>query len=201
MEGSTNGIVTAPQWHIVTRLLHGLMAVGIIGQLLFSLLMVAPDELDTADALQKFALDAHEVLGLATVGIMLAHWLWMLFPRSDVAFSKLFPWSLSGLKGIGADVSHIIKHRHLPEAGNSSGLSGFVHGLGFLVASGMAVSGFALYLVLDWGDGVESAAFGTYAGIHSLLGTFMWIYLGGHVLAAAWHEYRGQRLIAAMFRL
>ena len=35
MNDSNNGIVTPRQWHGVTRLLHGLMAVGIIGQLTF----------------------------------------------------------------------------------------------------------------------------------------------------------------------
>jgi cytochrome b561 len=199
MNTSSNGIVTTRQWHTITRLLHGLMAVGIIGQLVFSQLMVAPDELKDATALQKFALEAHELLGLATVGIMLLHWLWMLFPRSDVLFSNLFPWGPSGLKRVWGDVLHIINKRHLPEVGNESGLAGFVHGLGFLIATLMAASGFALYLVLDWGDGAGSDSFETYADIHGLVANFMWVYLIAHVIAAVWHEYRGQRLIAGMF--
>lgn len=201
MNDVTQGNITAPQWHTVTRLLHGLMAVGIVGQLLFSQFMIGPDHLDRATALEKFALEGHEILGLVAVGAILAHWLWMLFPRSDVSFSKLFPWTPMGLTAVGVDVAYLIKHRHLPEADNSGSLSGFIHGLGFLVASGMAVSGFALFLVLDWGDGAGSDSFETYAGIHDVFSTFLWVYLGGHVAAAAWHEYRGQHIIARMFRL
>jgi cytochrome b561 len=194
-------LVTPHQWHGVTRLLHGLMAVGIIGQLAFSQLMVAPDELEEATNLQKFSLEGHEILGLVVVGVMVLHWLWLLLPNTDVSFAKLFPWGPSGLKRVFADVAHIFKRGQLPEVGNDSGLAGFVHGLGFLIASVMAASGFALYLVMDFGDGAGSDSFEQYAEIHEVVATFMWIYLAGHVLAAAWHEYRGQRLIAGMFKL
>jgi cytochrome b561 len=201
MNDLTRGSITTPQWHTVTRLLHGLMAVGIIGQLLSSQFMIGPDHLDRATALEKFALETHELLGLAVVGVVLAHWLWMFLPRSDVSLAKLFPWTPTGLKAVGADVAYLIKQRQLPEAANSSGLSGFIHGLGLLVATAMAASGFALYLVIDWGDGASSDTFETYADIHGLFANFMWAYLIGHVAATAWHEYRGQRLIARMFRL
>jgi len=136
-----------------------------------------------------------------TAWVMLAHWLWMLFPSSDLSLPKLFPWGRAGLKRVVEELSYALKHRTLPEAGNGGGLAGFVHGLGFLVASVMAASGFALYLVIGWGDGAGSGSFETYAGIHSLFASLMWVYLGAHVAAAAWHEYRGQRLIAGMFRL
>ena len=105
----------------------------------------------------------------------------------------------SGLKRVFADVAHIFKRGQLPEVGNDSGLAGFIHGFGFLIASVMAASGFALYLVMDFGDGAGSDSFEQYAEIHEVVATFMWIYLAGHVLAAVWHEYRGQRLIAGMF--
>lgn len=201
MKDSNNDVVWPRQWHGVTRLLHGLMAVGIVGQLIFSQLMVAPDELEEATDLQKFSLEGHEFLGLFTVGVMVLHWLWLLMPTGDVTLAKLFPWGPSGLKRIGADVWHIIKNRHLPEVGDESGLSGFVHGLGFLIATAMAASGFALYAVLTWGDGAGSDAFEKYADIHGLVANGMWAYLIAHVIAAVWHEYRGQRLIAGIFKL
>jgi cytochrome b561 len=193
--------VTPRQWHGFTRLLHALMALGIIGQLIFSQLMTAPDELEGATELQKFSLEGHELLGLFTFGVLVVHWLWLLIPNNDVTFAKLFPWGPSGLKRVGADLMHIIKHRHLPEVGNESGLSGLIHGFGFLIASVMAASGFALYLVMDFGDGAGSDSFEQYAEIHEITATFLWIYLIAHVLAAVWHEYRGQRLIAGMFKL
>ena len=194
-------LVTPRQWHGFTRLLHALMALGIVGQLIFAQLMAAPDELEEATALQKFSLEGHEWLGLFTLGVLVLHWLWLLMPSGDVSFAKLFPWGPAGLKRIGADIAHIIKHRHLPEVGEASGLSGFVHGLGFLIASVMAASGLALFLVMEWGDGAGSDSFEKYADIHVLVANGMWIYLIAHVIAAVWHEYRGQRLIAGIFKL
>ena len=199
MKESNKGIITVPQWHIITRLLHGLIAIGIIAQLLSSQFMVAPDELNDATGVQRFSWESHEVLGLITVAVMLFHWLWMFFPRSDVSFSKLFPWNKAGIKAVIADASHFIKYRTIPDMQQENGLSSFVHGLGFLVASLMAASGFALYLIIDWGDGAGSASFETVVSVHQLFANLMWVYLIGHVVAAVWHEYKGERIIRAIF--
>lgn len=188
------------RWQRGTRWLHGLIAIGIIGQLALSQLMTGPDHLDTATTLQKNTLELHEWLGLATVALMLAHWLWLFLPNSDVHLSKLFPWNKAGRSAVWKDISYLNKNKQLPPLGAHGGLSGMVHGLGFLVASMMALSGLGIYLVLDFGGGPESHFFEPLATVHALFANLMWAYLIAHVLMAAWHEYKGERLISKMFR-
>jgi cytochrome b561 len=199
MNQSSKETMIKSKWHIITRFLHGLIAVGIIAQLLSSQFMVPPDELNDATAVQQFSWESHEVLGLITVAAILFHWLWIFFPRSDVSFFRLFPWNKAGIKTVKADVSHFIQNRTIPDMQQENGLSSFIHGLGFLVATLMAASGFALYLVIDWGDGAGSNSFETVVSIHQLFASIMWVYLIGHVGAAFWHEYKGEKIIQAIF--
>lgn len=193
------GKKTVSSWHIITRLLHGLIAIGIIAQLLSSQFMAAPDKLKDATGVQQFYWESHEILGLFTVIVMLLHWLWIFSSRSDVSFSKLFPWNKKGIKAAMTDLSHFIKNRTIPDMQMENGLSSIVHGLGFLVASFMAVSGFALYLVIDWVSGAGSSLFESVVSVHQFFANLMWAYLIGHVVAAVCHEYKGERIIQAMF--
>lgn len=64
MNEFNKGIITIPQWYIITRLLHGLIAGEIITQLISSQFMVAPDEFNNATGVQRFSWESQEVLGL-----------------------------------------------------------------------------------------------------------------------------------------
>lgn len=194
-------LVSARQWHAGTRWLHRLMALGIVGQLVLSLIMAKPDHLDNANAVAKLAWEGHELLGLATVGIVVLHWLWLMLPMSDISIGKLFPWNVRSLQQVVADIIYTVKNRQLPAATADNQLASLIHGLGLLVATVMIVTGFALFVVMDFGAGAGSESFEFWAEIHETFGSLMWIYLIGHVVAAVWHEYRGERLIAAMFKL
>ncbi len=201
MEKSDNSQVTgatSTQWHVITRLLHSFMALGIITQLLLAQVMAAPDELDEASQLQSFFWESHEFIGLFTAGIIFLHWLWIVFYGNDVSFTKLFPFNASGIKNIKEDIAYIIHNKNLPELRQGSGLASFIHGLGFLTASLMVLSGSALYYVIDWGDGAGSDAFENISELHEFFSNFMWIYLVLHVMAAIWHEYKGEHIIKAM---
>ncbi|WGZ93148.1 MAG: cytochrome b/b6 domain-containing protein [Candidatus Thiothrix putei] len=199
----TIGVDPASQqrnWQCTTRWLHGFIAVGISGQLLLSLVMANPHRLQQASGFGRFALEVHEMLGLATLLFMVAHWVWVMLPRSDISFAHLFPYTPAGLRRVLADMRHLWHERKLPPISEIGGLSGFIHGLGFLTASVMVSSGFGLYLALELGGGVKSSAFHTLGNIHGFFGNLMWAYLTGHVLAAAWHQYRGEPIITNMFR-
>lgn len=193
---------TTPQreWQRTTRWLHGFIAAGISGQLLLSLVMANPHRLQQASEFGRFALDAHEMLGLATLLFMFVHWIWLMLPRSDIGFAHLFPYSRSSWQQVMTDVRHLWQKHELPPVAERGGLSGFIHGLGFLTASMMVLTGLGLYLVLELGGGVKSDTFHTLGNIHGLFGNLMWAYLAGHVLAAAWHQYRGFPVITNMFR-
>lgn len=192
---------STPRWLKPTRWLHALIALSVTAQLLLSLTLVPPDELDGASALGKFSMESHEWIGLIAAGLLFTHWVWLLMSNSDVKLRNLFPWAPSSLKRIGTEVSYLIQNKKLPPAGEHGGVSGFIHGLGLLVASGMALTGVALYVVMDFMQGgFALPLFEQIAGIHSLLGNLMWAYLVGHFLAALWHEYMGDHIIVKMFR-
>lgn len=192
---------STPRWSKPTRWLHALIALSVTIQLLLSLTMVPPDKLNGASTLEKFSMESHEWVGLIAAGLLFTHWVWLLMSNSDVKLRNLFPWTSSGLRRIGTEVSYLIQNKKLPPAGEHGGVSGLIHGLGLLVASGMTLTGVGLYAVMDYTQGgFENPLFEQIAGIHSLLGNLMWVYLVGHFLAALWHEYLGDRIIAQMFR-
>ena len=194
----SNTKTSAPRWAKPTRWLHSLMALGLTTQLVLSLIMLPPDELEGASELQKAATEGHEVVGLITAGIMLLHWLWLFMSSSDIKFRNMFPWTPSGIKRIVGETVYLIKHRKLAPIGEHGGLSGFIHGLGFLVATIMAGSGVGLYVVMDFMGGFENPLFEQIADVHVLFGNLMWAYLVLHALAAIWHEFLGERIFAGI---
>lgn len=196
-----NAIATEPErWQRVTRWLHAGIALGISAQLVLSLGMAAPDHAAHSSQAAQAMLEAHELVGLTTFALLALHWLWLILPRSDVSFAKLFPYSRVSWQQVRADLAHVRSQRRLPEAHQLGGLAGLIHGLGFLTATLMAVSGAALYWVMDFGAGVDSQSFHLIGTVHGLFGNLMWAYLLGHVAAALWHQSHQHGFIARMFR-
>ena len=188
-------------WSKITRYLHGAMALTLIIQLLLSLVLAPPDELDNASELARMAMEGHEVIGLLAVAILFLHWIW-IFISSDLHFSNLFPLSSDALTRVFDDIRYLVKNKTLAPAETHGGLAGFIHGIGFIVATLVAATGFGLYVVMDFmSQGFENPLFEEIAEVHELFGNLMWIYLILHVVAAAWHQYSGDRIISCMFRL
>ncbi len=190
------------QWSAVTRWLHALIAATIIGQLISSLILVPPDEMEEATFLGKMAMETHEVVGLLAAMFLFLHWLWSFLSSSDVKLSKLFPLSVSGFRGIAADLAYLVKNKKLPSTDQGSGnLASLFHGFGIIIASIAAFSGAALYYVMDFtAKGFENPLFEEIAEVHETIANLMWFYLIIHVLAAVWHEYSNDRIIKLMFR-
>jgi len=189
-------------WSKVTRWLHALIALSIITQLLLSQVLAPPDEFIDATDLAKAAMEGHEVIGLIAAGLLVIHWLWLFLQQSDVKLKNLFPLSLVGRQQVMADIKYLLKNKSLPSAENHGGLSGLIHGIGILVASGVAFTGVGLYIVMDFTEeGFESFFFEAIAEVHELFGNLMWFYLVAHVFAAVWHEYSGDHIIGRMFKL
>jgi cytochrome b561 len=184
-------------WSKITRYLHAAIALSITTQLILSLILAPPDELEDAGELAKMAMEGHEVVGLIAAGLLLLHWLWILMANSEIKLGDLFPLSANGMQRIQSEISELVKKKALPAAGQHGGLSGLVHGLGILIASVMAATGVGLYVVMDFTtQGFENPLFEEIAEIHELFGSLMWAYLIAHVIATAWHEYSGERIIS-----
>lgn len=194
-----NNLPVPPRWLKPTRWLHALIALGVTAQLTLSLVMAQPDHLDKAGTFAKLAWEGHEWVGLFAAAALFLHWVWLLMSRSDVKLRNLFPWSAVGMKQVGGEVTYLLKNRKLPAVAKHGGLSGFIHGLGILIATFMAASGVGLYLVMNFtAGGFDNPLFEQIAQLHSLASNLMWAYLTGHVLASVWHEYFGEKIFAAI---
>lgn len=183
----------------LTRALHALLALAVTHQLLVSLVMEEPE----AGEAEGLLFELHETVGLATLGILLAFWLWTLARRGETPLGALFPWLSSGrLRGLAADVGrHLadLARLHLPEYRPASPLAAAVHGLGLLAVTGSALSG------LTWWLGEEGGAAHALAEaaeeVHELFGSLVWAYLVGHAGMAVLHRLAGHEEIPAMFSL
>ena len=191
------------QWSKITRWLHALIAITIIGQLISSLILVPPDEMEGASFLGKMAMETHEIVGLTAALLLFLHWLWSFISSSDIKLSKLFPLTVNGYRRSVAEISYLLKHKKLPstDTANSGNLASLFHGIGIIVASIAAFSGTGLYYVMDFtAKGFENPLFEEVAEVHETFANLMWLYLIIHVLAAMWHEYSDERIIKLMFR-
>ena len=191
-------------WSKITRWLHALIAISIVGQLISSLILVPPDEMAEATFIGGMAMETHEIMGLFAAALLFLHWLWSFMSNSEIKLSKLFPFSINGYRKITSEISYLLKYKKLPsgtEQENTGNLASLFHGFGLIIASFVAFSGAGLYYVMDFtARGFENPLFENIAEIHELFGNLMWFYLGVHVLAAVWHEYSNERIIRLMFR-
>lgn len=186
-------------WSKITRWLHSLIAVTFITQLALSLVLAPPDEFDEASGIAIAAMEGHEIVGLIAAGLLFIHWLWLFIPSSDVRLKNLFPYYPAGIKRVKDEIAYLIKNKRLPTSDSHGGLAGCIHGLGILIASGIAFSGVGLYIVMDFtAGGFENPLFENIAELHEAFGSLMWTYLVLHVFAAAWHEYAGEKIVARM---
>ncbi|MDA8092444.1 MAG: cytochrome b/b6 domain-containing protein [Betaproteobacteria bacterium] len=179
------------QWNPMTRAVHWGLAIFITFQL-FSGLFVS-----TPDAVHFYV---HEVGGLLGVVVVLLAWLWG-FANED--FPYWFPWGQEGRAAIAADARAMVKGA-LPRTGRTRGLSSFVHGLGLLAATGMALTGLIIFFVIPGGRGASGAsthyiAFTDFSVMHRTLSDLLWAYWFGHVGFALLHQYRGHKVLSAIF--
>lgn len=185
-----------------TRILHALIALGIVIQLLLSLWMEAPSphEHHTAMELQLFSY--HRYVGMTVLVLLVLHWLWLASGSARRGLGYLFPWAtahgrreiINGLKGFSLSTW---EKNDTPNA-----FVGMVHGLGFLVATFMAITGCILFFGVP-PSGVTTPTVHTIREIHSLSfgALLMWIYLAGHTAMAVLHQVMGHRTISRMFNL
>ena len=186
------------KWSLQTRWLHFGLAVTVSMQLALSLVMEPPIK-KSASALAHAAFEAHELVGIAAVLIVLAHWLWSLFSRGGVCLAHLFPWSGSAWAEVKADL-RLLMDRQLPEGGSRGGLPGFVHGLGILAVTGMAFTGGVLFIIFpETGKPDDTVKF--FIETHEFIANIVWAYWGGHVALGLLHKRAGHTTVQEMFNL
>jgi cytochrome b561 len=175
----------------MTRILHLLLLFAVVHQLISSKLISRPLPGDAPSTL--FLL--HEYIGMASLAVVCAFWLWTLVRHGETRLTKLFPW-LSPRR-IAAIVGDVVDQIHAMRRGNFSGessgaLASAVHGLGLLIVTAMAATG----TVLFFSDG---SVFHYAMSLHRVIANLMWAYIIGHAGIAALHHLLGSDILRRMF--
>jgi cytochrome b561 len=181
-----------------TRITHVLVALSITFQMFVSLVMDHPRTSRAMAWPGSLFFRWHEWVGLAALIVLALSWVYRTTPAGRSAGARLFPWaSAARLRQIGADLRNFACLRWAALSEDSA-LSGTIHGLGLLLATALAVTGGAMYVAL-WPADVLTPTGRSIMRVHSFLSTSMWIYLGGHVAMAVWHQYAGHGTLQRMF--
>lgn len=176
-------------WNPVTRLMHWALAITLTFQLFSGLFVASPQT--------RLYFHLHEAVGLIAGVVILMEWMWIYTDREG---RILFPWSRVGLARVGSELAGLLRGQ-LPERGRRVGLSGFVHGLGLLAMTGMAVTGVLIFVVVPAGH-TGSTDYGSFTALsllHRFLAQFAWAYWIGHVVFAVLHQVRGSNVFGAIF--
>jgi len=183
----------------ITRVLHAALALVIVNQLVVSLFMEGPEPGGPSESLM---FELHQTVGLISVFVLGLFWVWALFRRKERGLAILFPW-FSGMRrrallADGRDHLLSLRRLRLPTPEAEAPLASAVHGLGLLIASAMALTGTAVFVVTGPGGSIGDA--GEFVlEVHSTLGTVMWTYLIGHAVVAVVHEIAGHRVLERIF--
>ncbi len=175
-----------------TRVLHLLLLLAVLHQLISSQFISRPLPGEAPSTLYSL----HEYIGIASLGVVFAFWLWTLLRHGETKLAKLVPW-LSG-RGImavirdGGGQFKAIRHGKVPEESEGA-LASAVHGMGLLVVSAMAVTGTVYFFAR--GSGMAHYAL----EMHSLLANLVWAYLIGHASVAVLHHLLGSEILRRMF--
>jgi cytochrome b561 len=175
-----------------TRVIHLLLLLAALHQLIGSQFIERPMPGDAP----AWPYVMHEYVGLGTLGVVLAFWVWTLLRHGETRLGRLFPWiSASGVGAVLADIAaqgHRLAKGRLPDEGDGT-LASAIHGLGLLTITAMAVTGAGFFFV-------DGTALGRSAlAVHRLLANLMWAYLIAHAGLAALHQLLGADMVARMF--
>lgn len=154
-----------------TRLLHAALLLAALWQLIGSN-FIEPARVGQPANLM---FELHEIGGLATLGLVVAFWLWSLVRRRETPFAALFPWlSSTRLQAVGADLSRHwgeLNNLRLPGGEPETPLASAVHGLGLLTVLAMGASGAWLF--------TQTVPEGLILEVHKITSNLMWAYIVG----------------------
>ncbi len=175
-----------------TRAIHLLLLLVVLNQLAGSQFMRRPFPGDPPGTL--YAL--HEYVGLASLAVVAAFWVWTLVRRGETRLGRLLPWfSIARLRDVAADVAAQLRRvarGRFPDDADGAFASA-VHGLGLLAVTSMAATGSLFFFAQ--GTPVAHAAL----SLHKLIANLVWAYLFAHAGLAVLHHVLGSDILSRMF--
>ena len=184
-------------WSLNTRFLHLGMVATVTAQLFVSLIMSEPDE--KGSFIGDLAYQLHELIGLTALGIVVLHWIWSAVSHSDGSLKHLFPWWGEARKEVIQEIKSLTLGR-FPKTDKHGGLSGLIHGLGFLAVTGVAISGSIIFLTFP--ESGNPGIFGSIAEeLHEAMAALVWTYWLAHGGVAILHHLAGNDTLKTMFSI
>ena len=188
----------------ITRWLHAGIALAVVIQLVSSQVMAVPQPGQLLNQGETTLFSVHRWSGICVLSLLALHWLWGLAGHVAYGWGHLFPWFsgtrlrrlLSALKAM----PDWLRGRLSGESRETIPLAGAVHGLGLVVATGMALTGSTIFFGMA-PDGSMNGFIEVVREIHGFIANFIWAYFVGHVGMAVLHQLRGESLISNMFNL
>jgi cytochrome b561 len=182
----------------INRILHALFASMIVFQLFSEEMMKRPKLVDGVPRIrtdgQIFFFEMHEWFGIALMLIIGLRIALVLGNADDMR--RLMPFfSCQRMKGVFTELKEIpgwfVGKLRAPS--DEDCLSGFVHGLGILLALAMAITGATMLVGMDEVDGTMNEFVHTMKEVHEVLGELLWYYVIGHVAMGLYHQIKGHR--------
>jgi cytochrome b561 len=176
---------------LLTKILHDSLLLSVLWQLIASGLVERPRDGQAGNLFYE----VHKVVGLTTLGLVLAFWLWNVVRSRETPFAMLFPWFSSHrltvvMEDLRAHLAQLRRFR-LPAAEPDTPLASAVHGLGLLTVLAMATTGAWLY--------TQSVPGGLMLEAHEVISNLMWAYVVGHAGLALLHQVAGHAVLQRMF--
>lgn len=182
-----------------TRILHALIAAGISLQLLLTLVMRTPRPGRVLTSLQSFGFEAHRILGVAVLCILLLHWLVFVTGHAYKGIGHFYPWfSKARMDAVLSDIRELLKLK-APDPEQKDSFAGAMEGIGLAVASILAATGIALFFGIA-PSGEMNPVVHAVKEFHEFWGPLMWGYLSIHAGAVLIHVWLGHRSILSIFR-
>lgn len=166
-------------WDIPTRLFHWLLALAVTGALI---------TVNLGEAWMHW----HQRFGLAVIGLLGFRLVWGICGPSEARFIR-FIATPQRLAAQWRGDWHGVGHTPLGSLSVLAMLALFTFQsvTGLFATDDVAVSG-------PWANAVSSQLSRLSSRWHRLTEELLWVLIGVHLLAIAWHQLRGKRLVRAM---
>ncbi|MDD2878103.1 MAG: cytochrome b/b6 domain-containing protein [Acidiphilium sp.] len=189
--GTTQDDSVQPRFPLGFRIVHGLLIILVTFQLFSERYMKKIWKAHGHDEFRHLLFHAHMWSGMATALLLVV--LWSLIARNRQLRGHLFPFDGPYVQNISPDIAGLAKGK-FPPNGMRGGLPGLVHGLGLLVISGMAITGFLMFfLIPSFGVAAPAHIYQWPKKIHDYVGEFVWLFWWGHLGMAVLHRISGVR--------
>lgn len=146
----------------------------------------------------------HEWSGMTVLTFLVLHWIVVFAGLTEGGLAHLFPWfSKKSIKNLVSDSKSLprsIRERFSRDETRGRAIAGAVHGLGLLVATGMAISGSIVFFGMR-SNGSMNGFVHFVKEFHQFIANFLWAFLAGHVGMAIIHQWQGDKVLSRMFNL